>query len=461
MIINWIWFLNGLSLAALSVICFYGFLVWYLKKHTSIIGNLIGISGIVFFFYSLINIIWSFGTINPYKSDFIFIGGVFNVAIASLVLVIIYNLVRDKNLLYLLFLFLFNVFAMPSNINMFFSILSFVSFSIIAIASFDLFRLSKKPMSQAGMFSLLFSLSSILILIIFKNNLSAITWFIPNILLFIVFFLLVEDIEKWGSKQKMPKKQRREVSYPFLFAKFVVFISLITMFAILSTVVLHEVGHALAGQYYGCERNKAVIYDISDLPHTEMLCRGYHNETIITLSGIFLPIIIALIFLLTGTAFTKNLSYMIFGFSMVIPSLDLKSIGFSDSRIFIIIISGFAVILYSVVKTSVDYVKNRGGLFNDEKKMNALSNPSHFFWIDEDTPVKDLYQFLDKINCMSNNEFKSIIEKRKFDLYEWLNDVLKEKQLACEFKKINSKKQAKIILIKHLMKKEQEEENEG
>ncbi|MDD5086539.1 MAG: hypothetical protein PHV16_02190, partial [Candidatus Nanoarchaeia archaeon] len=239
--------MNGVILAAVSVICFYGFLVWYTKKSLSVVGKIIFISGISFLVYSLVNFIWAFGAISPYESDFIFIGGLFNVITASLLLVIIYNFVDDKNLLYLLFLFILTVFAMPSNINMFFSILSFISCSIIAIASFDLFLISEKLMRKIGMFLILFSFLSILILIIFKNNLSAIIWFLPNIVLFIVFFLFVKNIEAWGSNQNTEKiSKKKKASYPLLFIKFVVFVSLITILSLLSTIVIHELGHFLA-----------------------------------------------------------------------------------------------------------------------------------------------------------------------------------------------------------------------
>ena len=52
MVFNWIWFLNGASLAAIAVISFYGFLVWYTNRHISIIGKILGVSGLMFLVYS-------------------------------------------------------------------------------------------------------------------------------------------------------------------------------------------------------------------------------------------------------------------------------------------------------------------------------------------------------------------------------------------------------------------------
>ncbi|RLE44920.1 hypothetical protein DRJ22_05270, partial [Candidatus Woesearchaeota archaeon] len=128
MVFHWIWFLNGVSLAAIAVICFYGFLLWYINKHRSTAGKIIGVSGLLFLVYSFLNLIWGFGVISPIESDFMLLGGLFNIIKTAFFVVIVYNFISDKNLLYVLFLFLLTALAMPSNINMFFGIISFVSY---------------------------------------------------------------------------------------------------------------------------------------------------------------------------------------------------------------------------------------------------------------------------------------------------------------------------------------------
>ena len=456
MVFHWVWFLNGVSLAAIAVISFYGFLVWYTNKHISAAGKIIGINGLLFLIYSFLNFIWGVGVINPIESDFILLGGLFNIMKAALFVIIVYNFISDKNLLYVLFLFLLTALAMPSNINMFFCIISFVSYAVIAIASFDLFLLSDKLLRKAGIFSLFYSLISIFLLITVSMSPSKIISFIPNTILFIVFLLFVLDIENWGSKQKKEQKQKkRKIIYPFLFMKFIIFMSFVTIFALLSTIALHEMGHALAGQYYGCERSRAVIYDLSDLPHTEMICTGYYNDTIITLAGVFLPIIIGIIFLLTGSSFTANLSYLIFGFSLIIPSLDLESLNVSQSSIFLVILLGFVILLYGIVKLSVSYVKQKGGLFEDRKILKVFDEPEKQFWLDQNTHVDGLYGFLKELNDMSNVEFKNIIKNRKKELLNWMKNILKEKALAEKLKNVNDKKQMQTIIIAYLLKKNQ------
>ena len=457
MVFNWIWFLNGASLAATAVISFYGFLVWYTNRHISIIGKILGVSGLMFLVYSFLNIVWGVGIITPIESDFILIGGLFNIITALFFVIIVYNLTSDKNLLYVLFLFLLTAFAMPLNTYLFFSAVSFVSYAIIAIASFDLFLPSSKLLRKAGSFSLFYSLISIFLLITASRNISKAWWFIPNIILFTMFLFLVLDIENWGQKQKKESKQRkRKILYPLLFIKFVIFISFVTIFALLSTIVLHEMGHALAGQYYGCERSRAVIYDISDLPHTEMICRGYYNDTIITLTGIFLPIIIGLIFLLTGSGFTTNLSCLIFGFSLIIPSLDLESLNVSQSSIFIVILSGFVILIYGIVRLSASYVRQKGGLFEDRKISKAFDEPKKQFWLDQDTRIEGFYGFLKELNKMGNIQFKNLIENRREEILNWIKNILEEENLAEELKNINNKKQMQVIIMNYLSKKESE-----
>jgi len=455
MVFHWVWFLNGISLAAIAVICFYGFLLWYINRHRSAAGKIIGVSGLLFLVYSFLNLIWGIGIISPIESDFMLLGGLFNIISAALFVVVVYNFISDKNLLYVLFLFLLTALAMPSNINMFFCIISFVSYAIIAIASFDLFLLSDKLLRKAGIFSLFYSLISIFLLITVSMGPSEIISFLPNIILFIVFLLFVEDIENWGPKQKKKlRPKKRQIMYPFLFIKFIIFIFFVTVFALFSTIVMHEVGHFIAGQYYGCERNRAVIYDISELPHTEMVCTGYYNDTIITLAGIFLPIIIALILFLTNTGFTTDLSYLIFGFSLIIPSIDLESLNVSQSSIFLVILSGFVILIYSIVRLSTGYVKQKGGLFEDKELLKSFDEPEKQFWLDEIIYINGLYGFLKELNGMGNIEFKNLIKNRKEELLNWIKNLLKEEDLAKELEHINDKRQMQIITMNYLSKKE-------
>jgi len=345
---------------------------------------------------------------------------------------------------------------MPSNINMFFGIISFVSYAIIAIASFDLFMLSDKLLRKAGILSLFYSLISIFLLITLNKDPSKVIWFIPDIIFFMVFLLFVLDIENWGSRQKKEQKtKRRKIIYPFLFMKFIIFMSFLTIFALLSTITLHEMGHALAGQYYGCERNRAVIYDISELPYTEMVCKEYYNDTIITIAGIFLPIIIGIIFLLTGSRFTANFSYLIFGFSLIIPTIDLESLNVSQSGIFLVILLGFVILLYGIVKLSASYVKQKGGLFEDKTILKAFDEQEKQFWLDHNTHINGLYEFLNELNDMGSVEFRNIIKNRKKELLNWIGDILKEKNLAEELKNIDDKKQMQTIIMDYLLKKNQ------
>ena len=456
MVFQWVWFLNGVSLAAIAVISFYGFLVWYTNKHISAAGKIIGINGLLFLVFSFLNFIWGVGVISPIESDFILLGGLFNIVKAALFVIIVYNFISDKNLLYVLFLFLLTVLAMPSNINMFFGIISFVSYAIIAIASFDLFMLSDKLLRKAGILSLFYSLISIFLLITLNKDPSKVIWFIPDIIFFMVFLLFVLDIENWGSRQKKEQKtKRRKIIYPFLFMKFIIFMSFLTIFALLSTITLHEMGHALAGQYYGCERNRAVIYDISELPYTEMVCKEYYNDTIITIAGIFLPIIIGIIFLLTGSRFTANFSYLIFGFSLIIPTIDLESLNVSQSGIFLVILLGFVILLYGIVKLSASYVKQKGGLFEDKTILKTFDEQEKQFWLDHNTHINGLYEFLNELNDMGSVEFRNIIKNRKKELLNWIGDILKEKGLAEELKNIDDKKQMQTIIMDYLLKKNQ------
>ncbi len=371
MIFHLNWFLDGISSTVIAVICFHIFYTWYRRKYPSKAGEIIGLNGVLFLIYSILTFAWSFEILKPIESDFILIGGFFNIINAALFTIIIYNFVRDKNLLYILFLFILTALAIPPNISTFFLTISLISYAIIAIVSFDLFLLKKKSMKRAGIYSLIYSVTSILFLIfIFKGfSLFEVMWFIPNTIYAIVFLFFLFDIEHLGTEQQeISTKVRKEIGL-LLFFKFMIFIISISIFMLLSTVVVHELGHSLAAQYYGCEKTKAVIYDVSDSPRTEMICEGYYNDKIITLAGIILPMIVGLIFILAGSSFTTNLSYLIFGFSLIISSKDLVSLNASTSWSFLINTIGILILLYGIIKLSENYVKQRGGLSEEEPPM--------------------------------------------------------------------------------------------
>ena len=91
------------------------------------------------------------------------------------------------------------------------------------------------------------------------------------------------------------------------------------------------------------------------------------------LGGILAPFVIGLIFLLTGGKFTTRLSYLIFGFSLLISYGDLRDFGISKNLIASIIFLSLLIIIIAIEKLSVYYLKGqkifKGWIKDGVKKM--------------------------------------------------------------------------------------------
>ncbi len=454
MVFHLIWFLNGISLVAISFLSFYCFFVWSKNQQLAKIKKTIGVTGLCYIVYSSLVLLWSLEVINPIGSDFPLIVGIFNVFKAILFVILIYYMIRNKNLLYFLFLFLLTTLAILFSINTFFLVVSLASYAIMSIASFDLFLLPNRYLKRVGILSLTYSTLSIflLIFVFFEKNILNIWWFVPNILLFLilVLFILAVKHSEIDQYRGYPPKIRKAI-LSLLFLKFIIFLSSVTLFILLSTIAIHEMGHSLTAQYYGCERSKAVIYDITGSAHTEMVCSGYYNDDIITIAGTLFPIAVGLIFFLTGGAFTTNIAYLIFGFALILPSKDLEVLGVSESITYLLVACGFVIMVYGVLKLSINYMKQKGGLFAEDRVSEASREPEKQFWINEKTPVKDLYELVDELHDMSNTKFRQLVNGRKKDLLRWISDILKEQNLAKELQKVDDRRGVQIIILTHLL----------
>jgi len=97
---------------------------------------------------------------------------------------------------------------------------------------------------------------------------------------------------------------------------------IINLTILISTLTIHELGHALAGKLLGCASAKAVIFDSnSPNPYTELSC--YREEKTTYAAGLLLTTIFGLSFLTFETKPQKILSLVIIGFGIFLASLDI------------------------------------------------------------------------------------------------------------------------------------------
>lgn len=356
--------LNGLTGLAVSLAAFY--VCYSLSKKEDIagkIGAILGVNGIFYLLISFLNIFWFSGMLEPNNKDFIVVSAVLTVVSSILILYMAYKITGNRNLVYLLILFITTIFAINFSIKAFFIATLGVSYVLMSIVFMHLFFFSNYYLKRAGLAGMVHVFFSVILLALalFGKEAHTLPWFLPNVLMFFVFLLIYQDIINLGViKREGPAKDEKLgiFSYILTLGKFIVFICSISVFILVSSVAVHELGHALVAQYYGCEQFKAVIYDIVE-PHTEIKCKAYYNNFLLTLAGLGATSIIALVFLLTGTQFTIGISYLLFGFGLLIVYGDLVDIGTSKNIIALILLSSVIVIGISIVKIAAYHLKQQ------------------------------------------------------------------------------------------------------
>ena len=361
-----IWALNGLSYLAVALITFYIFFSFSKKSGTiRKLGNIFGVNGIFYLVFAFLNFSWVFNFLDPTKEDFIFMSFVLTVISAILILYAIYKITDNRNLVYLVVLFLVTIFAINFSLNSFFLFSMAASYLLIMIVFLDLIFFSNLYLRKAGFVGLFYTIISIIFLILMHYDFGSLNllWFIPNISMFIVFYFIFLDIEKLGviEKKIFPKKKKWfMLNCINVFIKFFIFILSMTVFIMVSVIALHEFGHVIVAQYYGCEHTRAIIYDVVvKAPHTEIECSSYYNNLLLTFGGVLTTIIVGLVFLLTGGQFTSKLSYLIFGFSLLISYGDLTDAGISKGITATIIFLSILIIIIAIVKLSTYYLKQQ------------------------------------------------------------------------------------------------------
>jgi hypothetical protein len=295
-----------------------------------------------------------------------------------------------------------------------------VSYLLIMIVFLELVFFSNLYLKKAGFAGLFYTIISIIFLILISLDFQLLNllWFVPNILMFFVLYLIYLDVKNLGILEKKKVLKKKKIVFLNLvnvFAKFFIFIISITGFILLSTLALHEFGHAMVAQYYGCEHTKAVIYDIIDYPHTEIRCSSYYNDTLLTLGGLLATLTIGLIFLLAGGAFTTRLSYLIFGFSLLISYGDLTDLGISKNIIATIIFLSLIIIIIAIVKLSSFHLKQQE-IFKEGKQQEIFKEgikKGIKKIYDGEAEIKKILKYEDKNNRNKSKKDKNIYKVLK------------------------------------------------
>ena len=119
---------------------------------------------------------------------------------------------------------------------------------------------------------------------------------------------------------------------------------LATLIVALSTLLLHEAGHAAFGLFYNCSEIRVIAFDsISAYPYTEMTCENVSMLAIGLSSFIFVLPFLIFTFLMPRIP-ERFLPVMMLGFNTMISAWDLQTY-LNDKLFFPIFFIGTIILL--------------------------------------------------------------------------------------------------------------------
>ena|SRR3989344_1297400 len=306
------------------------------------------LAGSLYLVISIFFILWTFDKIKYNHNDFLFIYIAIIVLQNIFSFYIIYHYSHNSNLFYLLVFYLEVFFFVLFLGSYFMNLLLMLSF-LISLMFFMglLFKLGE--FKGLGFFGSVYSFISLILTSLYFLN-------VGDILLYAViseFFLLILFISFFKHiKSKPPELMEKKSSvagYLLTFLRHFVFVIVIIGFVFISTIVVHEFGHLGASNLYGCQYGK-IVYE-NGLPHTEILC-GTISNTLPILGGILFPLAIALLLILVGGRFVKEIGLLILGFGLIISYQDFSDIFLSDNVIIFVMIIGVLLSLAGIILLS-------------------------------------------------------------------------------------------------------------
>ena len=145
---DWLLLLNGLSLVAMTASIVLAASLWYTKHDVGHLGRILTILGAISVIYMFFVFRWAFNT--PAESDALLILGIIRVAFTVAFILLAYYLHRSKYLVYFLLLYLPLLGVLSFGISEISAMLILASFSLQAIASFDIMAGSKGKLRAAS-----------------------------------------------------------------------------------------------------------------------------------------------------------------------------------------------------------------------------------------------------------------------------------------------------------------------
>jgi hypothetical protein len=345
-------FVNGVSQAAVAVISLL--LALKLRKGKNcILQKPFYLLAMALTVMALLNITWARGLIHISALDNLLVLPFFHLAILAVWFYIGLFISGHEHIYYLIPLFIMSIngFLLVSNL----AVLSDVITGLVLLGIFFYIGFIDhhfiKKVSYTGMVYGATIVGAALLAQFTGIQHIESFWFVPNAVLFYMLFIMLMEGHVCASALKPAKHHLPITMEIFKLGFFVIGLSI---FLMLGTLGVHELGHSLGAKVMSCAYTTS--FGVGHAV-THVACESGSGLLFITLSGLIMTLLISLLMYFMGHDFAKRLALMILGFSLLISVDDFTSIGLPKS-IFVALVFVSAILLgYGLMLIVKNYEK--------------------------------------------------------------------------------------------------------
>lgn len=310
---------------------------------------------------------WATGYLAQNAVDFSFITGFFAVVISTVILLLVYRWTNNRNLLYILLIYAFTLIAAYQDASLFFSFLMVASFLVSLVAFLDLFVASSHHIKLGSLLGSVYALCSLLFAALSFAHIPVpvIVWSIPNFIFAASIFMIYLDGKYCMLLHPKPfvNLHHRKAILHVVFLRYLFYTISITGLLFISAISIHELGHAITSNYYGCEQAR-IVFDLKSFPHTEISCQNFSAGSFaITIAGVAATSIAGLFLWLTGEKFSVKLGHLMFGYGFLIGYQDFIDLGINSNIVATVTLLTLIAIVASFYEISRYYIDSQRELF--------------------------------------------------------------------------------------------------
>jgi hypothetical protein len=306
---------------------------------------------IALFVIALLNTLWFFGIIDISAVDNLLVGPFFHLTLLAVWFYIGLFISGHHHTYYLIPLFIMsvNVLLIMNNLAFFCDIITgLVLIGVFFYVGFIDHHFIKK-ISYLGMaYGLSIPAMSAISHFTGTQYLHSF-WFIPNAILLYILFIKMRQ----GHFCMMPyKPAKHHIPVVVEVFKFGFFVIALSVFLMLGTLGVHELGHSITAQVFGCSHQTS--FGIGHAV-THVVCESSAGSILIILGGFILTLVVSLLMYFMGNDFAKRMSFLMLAFSILISVDDFTVLRIPYSVIIAGVFTAALLIGYGIMLIVKNY----------------------------------------------------------------------------------------------------------